>query len=173
VGPVLDEVLTGIDEDANLIWAVEIRLRGRDVPTDESPAQPPAHLNASGPQGFAYRPATRVPRHWHPYVVEEVAQRRRFVQGRAADRSGASATLMPLPESDLLVDPASGGVHPVHSIEPGAIPPDGARLERRAILARRTDGSPVLWTQRRRLPLLTPPAHRLRFDVLEPVVAEA
>jgi hypothetical protein len=37
------------------------------------------------------------------------------------------------------------------------------------MLARATDGSPVLWTQRRRAPLLTPPGQRLRFDVLEPV----
>jgi hypothetical protein len=35
--------------------------------------------------------------------------------------------------------------------------------------ARRTDGTPVLWTQRRRHPLLTPPALALRFDALAPV----
>jgi hypothetical protein len=120
----------------------------------------------------AYRLATRVPTHWHPYVIEDVSGRRRFVQGLAADSSGSTAVLLPPPESDLLLDPASGGVHPVHQVEPATIPPDGVRLERRAMLAGRTDGSPVLWTQRRRLPLLTPPALRLRFDVLEPVLPE-
>jgi hypothetical protein len=56
----------------------------------------------------------------------------------------------------------------VHQIEPAAISQDGLRLERRAMLARATDASPVLWTQRRRQPLLTPPGLRLRFDALEP-----
>ncbi|HEX2221086.1 MAG TPA: hypothetical protein VHK06_01020, partial [Candidatus Limnocylindria bacterium] len=120
-------------------------------------------------QGYAYRPSTRVPAHWHPYVVDAIDGRRRFVQGRAADLSGAVATLLPAASSDLLLDPASGGTHPVHQIEPAAIPPDGVHLERRAILARGTDGHPVLWTQRRRLPLLSPPAFRLRFDTLEPI----
>ena len=170
VGPVLDEVTIGIDEDANLVWAVERRLSGRDLPTDPDPdPDPPAHLDASGRQGFAYRPSTRVPRYWHPYVVQEIDGRRRFVQGRAADLSGPTAVLMPPPVSDLLHDPTSGGVHPVHQIEPAAIPQDGLRLQRRAMLARATDAQPVLWTQRRRQPLLTPPGLRLRFDTLEPI----
>jgi hypothetical protein len=159
--------------DANLVWAVERRLHGRDVGTeDDPPPEPPAQLDASGRPGFAYRASTRVPPHWHPYPIETVDDgRRRFVQGRAADLSGPAAVLLPAAESDLLVDSASGGTHPVHQIEPAAIPQDGVRLERRAMLARRTDGTPVLWTQRRRQPLLTPPALRLRFDVLEPVPA--
>jgi hypothetical protein len=169
-GPVRDEVVIGIDEDANLVWAVERRLRGKAIPTDPDPVpDPPAHLDTTGRQGFAYRPMTRVPLHWHPYVVEEVDGRRRFVQGRAADLSGPSAVLMPPPESDLLYDPATNGTHPVHQIEPAAIPQDGLRLERRAMLARATDASPVLWTQRRRQPLLSPPGLRLRFDTLEPI----
>lgn len=173
-GPVLDEAVLGIDEDANLVWAVERRLRGRELPTVGDPLPlPPALLDSTARPGFAYRPMTRVPPRWHPYVIEEVGGRRRFVQGRAADLTGAAARLMPAAESDLLVDPASGGVHPVHQIEPGAIPSTGLRLERRAVLARRSDGSPVLWTQRRRLPLLTPPATALRFDALEEVVADA
>ena len=170
VGPILDDVTVGIDEDANLVWAVERQLRGRYLPTDPDPEpDPPAHVDASGRPGFTYRPSTRVPRYWHPYVVEEINGRRRFVQGRAVDLSGPTAVLMPPPESDLLYDPASGGVHPVHQIEPAAIAQDGLRLQRRAMLARGTDGQPVLWTQRRRQPLLTPPGLRLRFDTLEPV----
>jgi hypothetical protein len=34
------------------------------------------------------------------------------------------------------------------------------------MLARGTDGRPLLWSQRRRLPLLAPPALRLEFDRL-------
>ena len=172
VGPVLDEVVIGTDEDANLVWAVEQRLRGRGVLGDENPPPvPPAHIDAAGRAGFAYRPMTRIPRHWHPYEIEDVAGRRRFVQGRAADLSGPVAVLLPEAESDLLIDPASAGVHPTHQIEPAAIPADGVRVERRAILARDTTGAPVLWTQRRRQPLLSPPVLTLRFDSMEPVTA--
>jgi hypothetical protein len=170
-GPVWDEVVIGIDEDANLVWAVEERLHGRRRDTeDDPPPTPPATVNASGRPAFRYRPATRIPLGWHPYVIQpdEVDGRRRFVQGRAADLSGPGG-LLPPAASDLLIDPASGGVHPIHQIEPAAIPPDGVRLERRPMLARRTDASPVLWTQRRRLPLLRPPTLGLRFDVLEPL----
>lgn len=174
VGPVVDEITVGIDEDANLVWAVEQRLAGRDVgDDDDAPPEPPAHLDATGRPGFAYRAMTRIPPHWHPYVLEEVDGRRRFVQGRAADLSGPSAVLMPEAISDLLIDPTSGGTHPVHQIEPAAIPQDGVRVERRPVLARDTTGAPVLWTQRRRQPLLAPPAIRLRFDTLEPVPPEA
>lgn len=170
VGPVLDEVVIGIDEDSNQVWAVEQRLRGRSVQGDDHPApEPPAVLDASGRQGFAYRPMSHVPPHWHPYTIEKVAGRRRFVQGRAADLSGTTAVLLPEAESDLLIDPASGGTHPTHQLEPAAIPQDGVRVERRRMLARATDGSPVLWTQRRRQPMLTPPALRLAFDAMEPV----
>jgi hypothetical protein len=173
VGPVLDEVVIGIDEDANLVWAVERRLHGRDVPTaPDPPPEPPAQLNASGRQRFVYRPMTRLPAHWHPYVLKE-DDRRRFVQGRAADLSGATAVFLPPAESDLLIDPAAGADDPVHQLEAAAIPQDGVRVERRAILARSTDAMPVLWTQRRRQPLLSPPALRLRFDALEPVPPQA
>ncbi len=137
---------------------------------------PPARIDAAGRPGFAYRPMTRIPLHWHPYPVDEVAGRRRFVQGRAADLSGTTAVLLPPPESDLLYDRRAGAGDPVHQLEPAAIPSDGVRVERRALLARRTDGTPVLWTQRRRYPLLTPPALTLRFDALEsvpPTPAEA
>jgi hypothetical protein len=37
------------------------------------------------------------------------------------------------------------------------------------MLARATDGAPVLWMQRRRQPLLSPPVLTLRFDAAEPV----
>jgi len=109
-----------------------------------------------------------VPRYWHPYVVEDdVDGRRRFVQGRAADLSGAVPTLMPAPVSDLLRDPHGGNGRPMHQLEPSAIPAEGLRIERRAMLARATTGEPVLWTQRSRQPLLALPTFGLRFDVLE------
>lgn len=86
---------------------------------------------------------------------------------RVADLSGPTAVLAPPAESDLLVDPHAGPGDPVHQIEPATVPADGLRLERRTMFARRTDGTPVLWAQRRRQPLLTPPSSLLRFDVLD------
>ncbi len=57
IGPVLDDVVVGIDEDANLIWAVETRLRGRDVASDAgAPHEPPADLDTAG------QPASRIAR---------------------------------------------------------------------------------------------------------------
>jgi hypothetical protein len=170
VGPVLDEVLIGIDEDANLVWAVENVVAGRTSPTPEQQSRPPVQREPDGRSAFVYRAMTPIPRYRHPYVIEEVEGRRRFVQGRAADLSGAEPALLAPPESDLLFDPASGGRHPVHQLEPAAIPQDGVRVERRAVLARSTAGGPVLWTQRLRMPMLAPPVLELRFDVLDPVV---
>ncbi|MBB5079310.1 hypothetical protein [Nonomuraea endophytica] len=168
-GPVLDEVVVGIDEDANAAWAVERRIGGRDVSTPADPAPTlPGHPDMTGPPVYDYALAARVPEGWHPYLVGSRDGRRRFVRHRAADLSGAEPAPMPDPRTDLLSD---AGARP-HVIEPGAIPVDGARLERRAMLARATTGDPVLWTQRRRTPLLTPPAIRLRFDALVPGVPE-
>lgn len=174
-GPVLDEIVLGMDEDANLVWAVERVAAGRTMPTPPSPPPPAsASLDTAARPSFSYLPMTPVPPYWHPYVVEEVdgvdgePARRRFVQGRAADLSGPTPTLLPPPVSDLLVDPHGGGGRPVHQLEPAALPGDGLRVERRASLARSTTGEPVLWTQRRRHRLSTPSAFGLRFDVLRP-----
>jgi hypothetical protein len=167
-GPAIDEVVVGVDEDANLLWAVERRVAGREVPTpDRPPPEPPASVPAQAQPSYTYRASTDVPPRWHPYLIDNVAGRRRFVQARAADLSGPAAVLMPEPASDLLYDTAAGPGQPAHQIEPAAVPTDGLRLERRPILGRRTDGTPVLWTRRRRQPLLTPPALRIRWDQFE------
>jgi hypothetical protein len=172
-GPVLDQVVLGIDEDANLVWAVEQIVRGRTVPTPAAPpAPPPSRADASARSTFSYLPMTPIPPHWHPYVLEDIDfdgdRQRRFVQGRAADLSGPTPVLLPAPVSDLLVDTKRGPGRPVHQLQPAAIPAEGLQIERRAMVARATTGDPVLWTQRRRLPLLAPPTFGLRFDVLVP-----
>jgi hypothetical protein len=176
VGQLIDEVTIGIDEDANMVWAVEKIVGGRTMPTPTptptpapAPAPAPAPVVSDG-AGYAYRAMTTIPRFWHPYVLDDepTTGRRRFVQGRAADVSGPSPILLDPPASDLLFDPTASDTDPVHQLEPSAIPQDGLRVERRAILARAVNGDPILWTQRRRAPMLNPPALALRFDVLEP-----
>ena len=165
-GPILDDVVIGMDEDANLVWAVEQVVAGQTLATPIPTPEPTGgQTDPSVPPTYSYLAMTPVPRYWHPYVLD-TTDGRRFVQGRAADLSGPTPTLMPAPISDLLADPKAPPGGPVHHLEPSAIPPDGLRIRRRAMLARSTSGEPVLWTQRRRDLLLAPPTLALRFDVL-------
>jgi len=165
-------VVLGIDEDANLPWAVERRVEGRDLPTPPREGEVPQNEDgrsvlASGRKRYTYLPSTPMFPYWHPYQIAEIGGRRRFVQGRLADLTVDPPVLMPEPRARVLIDPLAEPPAPVHQIEPSTVPSLGLRLERRYMLARRTDGQPVLWSQRRRLPLLAPPAPRLRFDVMQ------
>jgi hypothetical protein len=178
-GPALDEIVFGMDEDANLLWAVEQRAVGRELaPLPVSaPVPPPGEesqtglVRASRRKEYADRPSTAVPLYWHPYVVTDVNDRRRFVQGRLANLEARPPVLAPAPISPLLIDSRATATDPVHQIEPATVPTGGLGLERRYVLGRRTDGQPVLWLQRRRLPLLAPPVSNLRYDVMEEQVA--
>jgi hypothetical protein len=171
----LEEIALGVDEDANLLWAVEERAEGlRLTSLDLDPPLDPAIVTdpevEEAASTYLYRPSTFVPYHWHPYVVSDVANRRAFVQGRLRDYSDLNApppgALTPAPIAQLLQNPKRGEHDPMHHIEPAVVPTTGLRLDRRYVLARRTDGSPVLWVQRQRLPLFSPPASGLRFDVV-------
>ena len=169
-GPLLDEVIVGIDEDSNMLWAVEQIVRGRSIAAGLTsyPGRPQAASDAERP-AFDYVPMTQVPAHWHPYPVDEdVEGRRAFVQGRVMDLAHPAGELLAPPVSDLLNDPKGGNGKPLHRLEPAAVPSEGLRIERRAMLARSTTGEPILWTQRRRSRLLHPPAFALRFDILRP-----
>jgi hypothetical protein len=94
---------------------------------------------------------------------------RRFVQGRLEDATGEVSELMPEPVLDLLEDPKADpdAGDPVHWIDPTVVSTEGLRLERRYVLARATDGRPVLWSERRRLPASVPPGFAPVFDVLD------
>ncbi len=171
-GSVLDDVTIGIDEDANLLWAIERRTDGRELAP--APAQavaagpaPAGQLAADGRKSYNYLPSSSVAPYWHPYEIHEVDGRRRFIQSRMADLRTRPPTLMPAPVTDLLADPAAAPQGPVHQIEPATVPTTGIRLERRYVLGRASDGTAVLWRQRRRLPLSAPPVSGLRFDILE------
>ena len=171
----LDNVLLGIDEDANILWAVELRVDGAelvepDKPEPEAPTTPPeGQVVVTGRRSYRYIPATSVPHHWHPSFSP--------TPGMSAARAGALADLnerpidpRPGPASRLLHNPAAGPNDPFHEIAPGAIPRSGIRIDRRYVLGRRVDGQPVLWIQRRRFLLFTAPASTLRFDVLEEIL---
>lgn len=175
VGAPLEEIALGVDEDANLLWAVEeraegLRLTSVDLDPPPDPAIAPNPDSPTAASTYLYRPSTFVPTHWHPYVVQEIAGRRLFVQGRLRDYTDLKAAppgaLTPAPIALLLHNPRRGDGEPMHHVEPAAIPTAGLRLDRRYTLARRTDGALVLWMQRQRLPLFSPPANGLRFDVM-------
>jgi hypothetical protein len=171
-GSALDEIVLGVDEDANLLFAVELRARGAELapppPAEGLPAPPPAgQLRAGERSVYGYRPSTPMPAYWHPYEIHEIDGRRRYVQARLANLDVRPPELMPPPVSTLLADPAAPSNGPAHQIEPATVPTTGLRLDRRFVLGRATDGQPVLWLQRRRLPLLAPPISNLRFDVIE------
>jgi hypothetical protein len=53
-----------------------------------------------------------------------------------------------------------------HQLASDAIPSNGVMLRRRAMLARDTEGKPVLWVERSTAPVAGPPVSHLRFDVL-------
>lgn len=181
-GPLLDEVLVGIDEDAQLLWAVEQRAAGRELATSpRPPGAPPEAFDARAEVRPTYHAAPEVPRHWHPYVLDDDPKElrgsgrsaesipRRFVQGRLTDSSGEVTELSPAPVVDLLADrsadPSAGD--PVHWIDPGVVPRDGLRLHRHMVLARRTDGSPVLWSERRRAAPAASPAFAPIYDRID------
>jgi hypothetical protein len=172
----LDDVQLGVDEDANVLWAIErrvdcVELSEPDEPAEPPPAEPPSgDLVVTGTRRYRYVPATTVPHRWHPYLSSDIGNVRRFVQGRLADLNVRPIAPRPGPTSRLLRDPAAGSADPTHQIAPGAVPRNGVQIERRHVLGRRVDGQPVLWVQRRRTPLFAPPASQLRFDVLEEIL---
>lgn len=170
-GP-LERVQFGVDEESNLLWAVERTIDGREVESRplELPDSPrfnegPPSGDATGPRRYAYVPAEGIVPRWHPYVVsDDDGSPRRLVQRRLADLSRQRPTRMPAPEAQVLQSPIPGEPH---VIVPLAVPSNGIEVDRRWMLARDMDGQPVLWVQRQRRSLLSPPARRLRFDVME------
>jgi len=176
---VIERVQVGLDEQSNLLWAVERALDSRETSfvMDVDAANP--KLNAGKPAGdatkpreYAYVPSVGVAPHWHPYDLDDQAPQRVLVQRGLADLSHRTPVSMPHPRAEVLF--AGQPDNPqLHRIAPAAIPSNGIEIERRWMLARAIDGQPVLWVQRQRKPLRTPPARRLRFDVMAERMTES
>jgi hypothetical protein len=168
-GPVLDDVLLGVDEDANLAWAVELRADGRQLLEDAEVLDAVQQPTATGADAYRYLPSTGLPSHWHPYEQASGGDWRQAVLANPAGPGTPRAA----PVSRLLAgDRLPSGASEVHRIARHALPSSGIRLQRRAMLARDVDGRPVLWVERRTGPLTAPPASLLRFDVLAPDASE-
>lgn len=165
-GPVLDEILIGVDEDANLAWAVELRADGIQVLRDAETAAAIAETTRTGTREFRYLPSTTLPNGWHPY--ERVAGNGRsggWRQGVLADLTGPYPTPRPGPVSRLIGGPSGAGIGRGHELTSTAIPSNGLLLRRRAMLARDSAGRPVIWVERTSAPVTGPPVSHLRFDV--------
>jgi len=161
-GPALDDVLLGVDEDANVMWAVELRADGIDLAFSADATAALLETRRTHTRQFTYEPSTTLPEHWHPYRIETrpAPFRRVFVQGLVADLSQSPPVPRAGARSELI------GAGHGHELAASAVPNQGLRLERRFSLARGTDGRPVLWRQRRRVPLMSGPVSHLRFDLL-------
>ncbi|KYH45147.1 hypothetical protein [Branchiibius sp. NY16-3462-2] len=165
----IERVQFGVDEAANLVWAVERRIGSRDatevnpVPAPEPP-EPGGDL--TGAQSYLYVPGEGAAAHWIPYSLDEdkAAPDHAFVQRRLLDLSTPPTPMpMPRPMAQVLLPDE------VHRVLSSAIPQDGIELERRYLLARDIHGQPQLWIQQQIRPLLSPPARALAFDVARPL----
>ena len=115
---------------------------------------------------YAYVPGQGISPYWNPYTLddEDTGGPRRLVQRRIVDLTRQKPAPMPAPRAIVLQTDGHG---PVHQIAPLAVPSNGVEVARRWMLARDMNGEPVLWVQRERSALLSPPARTVRFDVME------
>ena len=171
-GPI-ERVQFGIDEQSNLLWAVERTVDGREVTSESlddaanpklNAGRPPA--DATKPREYVYVPGEGISPYWHPYTIVEVDDKRMLVLRGLTDLSRKKPVPMPPPRAQVL-QAGTPEERKIHEVLPMAIPSNGIEIERRWMLARDMNGNPVLWIQRQRKPLRTPPARRLRFDVME------
>jgi hypothetical protein len=184
-GPVLDEILIGVDEDANLAWAVELRADGLQLLRNADTSAAVAETTRIGTRAFRYLPSTTLPNGWHPYqrvrlgdpepgggIVTAASnpgagdgRSGGWRQGVLADLTGPYPRPRPGPVSRLIGGPSGAGIGRGHQLAAGAIPSNGVLIRRRAMLARDTAGQPVLWVERSAAPVAGPPTSHLRFDV--------
>lgn len=160
-GPILDDIMMGIDEDANLTWAAELRAEGLEFLPGIATEEAVAETARTGTRQFRYLPMTTLPEHWHPYVRHP-----EWRQAVLADLGGPVPRARPGPVSRLIGGPSGSGVGRGHTIAATAVPSSGVRLRRRAMLARDTFGRPVLWVERSVVPVAGPPTSHLRWDVM-------
>jgi hypothetical protein len=185
-GAPLDEVLIGVDEDANLAWAVELRADGLQLLPDAATEAAVAETTRTETRSFRYLPSTTLPSRWHPYQRVRASdsgvagpgdlgglgagagdgRSGGWRQAVLADLTGPVPVPRPGPVSQLIGGPSGDGIGRGHELAATAIPSNGVRLTRRAMLARDTAGRPVLWVERSAGPAVGPPTSHLRFDVL-------
>jgi hypothetical protein len=171
----IERVQLGIDEQANVLWALERIVDSRQAsrtqqPSDEAhpPYPPSAPLgDLSMSKIYAYKPATGIETHWHPYQLDwNGASGAEYVQWGLADYSLQTPMPMPRPAAKVL-SAGTPETPELHKISAAVLSGGGVELERRWQLSRDINGRPVLWIERQRHILRAPPARNMRFDILE------
>lgn len=169
----IERVQFGTDEQSNALWALERVVDSREVtrgpnspqPGDQPYPAPTPVANLQGVREYNYLPGIGMETHWHPYQLDwEGKGGPAFVLGGLADYSLQVPGPMPRPRAEVLKNGAAP--EKLHRISPAVVAPGGFELERRWQLARDMEGRPVLWIQRQRRNLRTPPARTLRFDLM-------
>ncbi|HEX7345522.1 MAG TPA: hypothetical protein VF253_01935, partial [Candidatus Limnocylindrales bacterium] len=170
-GEVIERVQFGVDDQSNIVWAVERRLEQRDPPPvppgDEESIVPPVPSDLTRGQGYHYVPGQGGQAHWIPYTMTGDGEPRGLVRRQLMDLSVYPPRRFPAASARVLAGPDDDGRRIAESV----VPIDGLQVERRWMLARDAAGAPHLWVQRRRGPLFSPPARTLRFDVAAPTDA--
>jgi hypothetical protein len=171
----LERVQLGVDEQANVLWALERIIDSRqasrasllsDAAHPPYPASTPSG-DLTKPRTYAYKPATGIETHWHPYELDwNAAGGPEYVQGGLADYSLQLPKPMPRPGAKLL-SAGTPEAPKLHRISAAVMAAGGMELERRWQLSRDINGKPILWIERQRHILRAPPARNMRFDVLE------
>ena len=171
----LERVQFGVDEHSNVLWALERIIDGRQVdrvPVEADASHPPYPAptpigDTTKAKSYLYQPAIGIESRWHPYEQDRTAQSELlFIQRGLADYSQQLPRPMPHPEAEVL-KAGTRTTPKLHQVEVAALPIGGLELERRWQLARDMQGRPVLWIQRQRRVLRTPPARTMRFDVMK------
>jgi hypothetical protein len=169
----IERVQFGVDEHSNVLWALERIIDGREAGRRSGdvdlghPPYPPEKPggNATVARAFRYVPARGIESRWHPYELDWASDEDvSFFQRGLVDYSLQVPKPMPRPDAEVLKASDPGKLH---RIAAAAMSSGGLELERRWQLARDMNGKPVLWIQRQRKALRTPPARTLRFDALE------
>ncbi|MFM7843879.1 MAG: hypothetical protein ACKPEY_06560 [Planctomycetota bacterium] len=166
----IERVQFGIDEQSNLLWAVERIIDHRDADCslrseDKNVASnPPMDTeDTTKNREYVYTPARGVAPFWQPYcLIDEGSQGRLLERRVLADLSEVPVRMMPEARAAVL----TAGIQP-HQISVAAIPSSGMEIERRWQLCRDALGNPVLWIQKQRKVLQSPPARTLQFDLME------
>lgn len=171
-GETLEDVHLLRDEVANLAWAIETTVRGRDgLPMDRHSAAAAAGELGTSEVAHAtadtaplrYRFETEVPVHWFPLAADPSgAPKFRLLLVRRVDEAGEARDVPPLGE--LLA--------PGLWIWQEEVPREGARVIRRHLMARGGDGRLHVWCARRAQTGRGEGASGLSYDAATPAPEE-
>lgn len=171
--PDLEEVRFVRDEQANLVWAIEVLTEdgagrawvGRERAT---PAPRPAPSPPNPEVALRYRLRSTVPVNWIPFLPVRVdATRRAVALQRAAMQRDVDGVLGPVEPVGRILRPSGLADPAVYQVREEEIARTGTRVLRGMRRTRWIDGSTHLWTSRQRRAGLGEAASGLRYDIVD------